>query len=618
MQGAVEFKFNRLSATTALLLLLFVCPLRYGCAAFTSHGATCPAVWGCQHRSRNLLPVTDQRVQIRNNYPTRKFWYRSAATSVTNELFSVVENDANVLDQAATVRNLTEEAIMFRGDTRGREALLHLGKLSDQRLPFDFDSTQGRGQTQASGSLISHFPAMLPRDVAEKVLEKVKALEREGCFGTNPDSVDGLPSFHLNLVSNGQALVASLGGEDEDKDDLDDFKLGLQDLLGIVNPYVYDELLPEVNQMMKSSSIRVADIFLRRYGQDLTMMDGNSSRNGITAHYDVFSRVTCVIALDDVAAQGTQGLFTTQVDDDGKTSNHAALRRFFPLACGDGVVHTWDVLHGVDVEPGLDRTSLVIWFTTEEELDPNQSLPPAPWLYEQPDLETNDVGQFVLASAIASSDESFRDDSSWGSESNSKTMSQSSSMPDDHEHDHNDSRRSTTATHHPFDLYLDSASRENTFALTRLGSLCEDGMLDEEMTSRAEDLVCRLRPDLPKVLHQREDDDVPASMSSMYLAKRFWFEGAVRGNPLAQIAWGDEILFEASESGEADALILAAVLFGLAAQQGQGNEQAMKSLKRVLEFDATFGAYETQDDFLRSPVVQAAEAACRLLLPLPI
>jgi hypothetical protein len=169
----------------------------------------------------------------------------------------------------------------------------------------------------------------------------------------------------------------------------------------------------------------------------------------------------------------------------------------------------------------------------------------------------------------------------------------------------------TVVTHDPFDLYLESASRDNTFALTRLGSLCEDNMLDEEMTSRARDLVCRLRPDfqLPKVLRQSEDNDGPTSMSSMDLAKRFWFEGAVRGNPLAQIALGDEILFEASESGEADALLLAAVLFGLAAQQG--NEQAMGSLKRVLEFDVAFSLNP-------SPVVQVAEAACRLLLPRPL
>jgi hypothetical protein len=54
----------------------------------------------------------------------------------------------------------------------------------------------------------------------------------------------------------------------------------------------------------------------------------------------------------------------------------------------------------------------------------------------------------------------------------------------------------------------------------------------------------------------------------MNLAKQFWFEGAVRGNPLAQMALADEIMFEASETGDADARALATVLFGLAAQQG--------------------------------------------------
>jgi hypothetical protein len=101
-------------------------------------------------------------------------------------------------------------------------------------------------------------------------------------------------------------------------------------------------------------------------------------------------------------------------------------------------------------------------------------------------------------------------------------------------------------------------------------------------------------------------------MPSTELAKRFWFEGAVRGNPLAQMSLADEIMFEASKSGEADARLLAAVLFGLAAQQG--NEQAIDSLKRVLEFDGACSAHETRDDFLNSPVVQVAQAACHRLV----
>jgi hypothetical protein len=56
---------------------------------------------------------------------------------------------------------------------------------------------------------------------------------------------------------------------------------------------------------------------------------------------------------------------------------------------------------------------------------------------------------------------------------------------------HKHSRSRATATHD-----LDSASQENTFALTRFESLCDDNMLDKEMTSCAEDLVCHLRPGL--------------------------------------------------------------------------------------------------------------------------
>jgi hypothetical protein len=100
-------------------------------------------------------------------------------------------------------------------------------------------------------------------------------------------------------------------------------------------------------------------------------------------------------------------------------------------------------------------------------------------------------------------------------------MSQSSSTTDDHDNYHSRS----AVTHDPFDLYLVSASRENTFELTRLGSLCEDNMLDEEMTSHAKDRVCRLRPDsqIPKILRHTEDDNVPtSSISSMDLAKSFW------------------------------------------------------------------------------------------------
>ena len=212
----------------------------------------------------------------------------------------------------------------------------------------------------------------------------------------NPDSVDGLPSLHLNLVSGGKPIA------ERDADLPDVLEQGLQKLFAMVKPYIYEKLLPNVQQLTNDSSIRVSDIFLRRYGDDIG--DEGTSRNGISAHYDVFSKVTSVIAMDNTAAEGTNGLFTIETAYNGNTSNHAALRRFFPLEQGDGVVHTWDVLHGVDVAPNSDRTSLIVWFTTDEALDYQETMTP-PWLIKHPNIDTDNVAQFVLASAMLASTE---------------------------------------------------------------------------------------------------------------------------------------------------------------------------------------------------------------------
>ena len=135
----------------------------------------------------------------------------------------------------------------------------------------------------------------------------------------------------------------------------------------------------------------------------------------------------------------------------GKTSNHASLRRFFPLNKGDGVVHTWNVLHGVDVEPGLDRTSLIVWFATDEDEEENTA---ASWLVKNPNLEMDDVAQFVLATALESIDRKENKDPS------STQLSEKQ-------------------------LYLQSAARGNAFAMTRMGSLCDEQALSPDEVQEA-------------------------------------------------------------------------------------------------------------------------------------
>ena len=527
------------------------------------------------------------------------------------------------------IQRLTTDAIRHRGDERGFKALEQLADLCTYRLPYDFKPEFSIDDKKFKDeSLAMHLPGLLPVQATERIFERVQKLEQQGLLSTNPDSVDGLPSFHLNLVSNGEPVVDAAAAAanipmEGDGHRQDAFNTCLEDLLDIVKPYIYEQLLPSVNRALNTTTIRVGDIFLRRYGPEI--IEGEPSRQGISAHYDVFSRVTSVIALDDVAAKGSNGLFTTADNN----SNHAALRRFFPLQCGDAVVHTWDVLHGVDVEPGLDRTSLIVWFTTSPAADEQQeeatiTTPPqstTPWLYQQSEIETNSITQFVLASAIESSESSSQPtlstkDSILSSPKSGRLSSPSYSsdamfLSRQQSSDILCEKTGAVPRYEAFDLYLKSAARGNTFALTRLGSLCSEDNLDKEDLSRAHRLAERLqkKPDFPQDLLT---NDISSPPSAMDLAKTFWFEGAVHGNALAQMALADELMYEASKSGDADGRLLAATLFGLAAQQG--NERALESLARSVEFDVRVGDYRDEHDFAkRSLVAHVANIACSRL-----
>ena len=474
-------------------------------------------------------------------------------------------------DALEVVRYHTEIAIQYRGEPKGLQALETLAELCRKRQPYDFDSDQ----QQLDGTVVAPFRQLLPPNTTQAFLEQVRVMEDNGWMSTNPDSVDGLPSLHLNLVSNGVPKVPL-----DTTEELDGFQLGTQRLIEIVQPHIYDKLLPKVNKLLNTTSIRVSEIFLRRYGQDIC---GNVTRNGISAHYDVYSRITSVIALDDTAAEGRNGLFTTAISRSGKTgqrlqmtgktSNHASLRRFFPLNKGDGVVHTWDVLHGVDVEPGLDRTSLIVWFATDEEEEENTA---ASWLVKNPNLEMDDVAQFVLATALESIDRKENKDPS------STQLSEKQ-------------------------LYLQSAARGNAFAMTRMGSLCDEQALSPDEVQEALLVLETLRPFsmLPEPIVEKAPKVETNSFIEM--TKRFWFEGAVRGNPLAQQALADELMVEATQTGNEDMCLVSAILFSLAAQQG--SQVALESLSRVVDFDVSNRGVQSEAEFLASPVVQAAQAA---------
>ena len=74
---------------------------------------------------------------------------------------------------------------------------------------------------------------------------------------------------------------------------------------------------------------------------------------------------------------------------------------------------------------------------------------------------------------------------------------------------------------------------------------------------------------------------------------------------MSQVALADEIM--ASSFDDIDARLVAAVLFALAAQQGE--EHAVASLSRILQLEVDAGSIKSREDFETSPVVQIARVA---------
>ena len=447
------------------------------------------------------------------------------------------------------IQSLCTLALQGRGSDESLEALEALGKLCAQRRPYQHPE-------KGADNTVSFLPSLIPENITQECIRIVESLARNGCLSTNPDSVDGLPSLHLNLISDGRS-VAKVDSVEEN-----DFQRALEQLRSLLLPFLEETLLPRAREMTGSDNLRIGDVFLRRYGQNVVE---ENSRQGISAHYDVFSRITSVVAMDNVASEGTNGLFTTLLDAAGRTSNHASLRRFFPLCPGDAVLHTWEVLHGVDVQPGINRTSLIVWFVEGDNTGSDSDCGgfPSPWLLSSKS-SFPDVQQFVLGSAYESA----------GIEKSLDDI---------------------------FNLYFKSARKGNTFALTRLGSLFE------EMPISRHHLAC-----VDEILKGQNDNIFPEAVfntmsNEEMVPLRLWYEASIRGNPLAMRSLGDEIMHCASVNGDRACRVFAAILFGMAAQQN--DHYGKEALERLVAFEVAVEKISDQETFSASPVVKVATSA---------
>ena len=373
--------------------------------------------------------------------------------------------------------------------------ILKLLSASHQRhpLPFSLDGKDRPGrmsdstaQRENSNKTVDFYKSLLPPSIIKKVKGLVDTLYNNGNFSTEPDSVDGVPSVHLSLMSNGRYIKTSSTLSDAyDSRESDKLLHNPSEELDILlTPILQEQLLPAAKRFMKSTTLQISDVFIRRYGEqeiesfpDETAFDRTSSkakdesniRYSIPAHFDVFSAATAVVALDDAAQFGDAGLYTLFSGDPerGNGSSHISLRRYFALDEGDAVLHSIEVQHGVEVPISTQRTSLIVWFVdsgrssnidtiTHERNehdyyanDANIETSLLNLCSKVDDDSMNHVLNFILASSLESITTYYPD------------IVQNSKNP-------------ALRSHHPHDFYIDSMAEGNSHAFCRLGSLCKN------------------------------------------------------------------------------------------------------------------------------------------------
>jgi hypothetical protein len=424
--------------------------------------------------------------------------------------------------------------------------------LSQRRIPYDFSTSI----PSEDRTIVSLQKNVLSSATVESVMRIIDEIKSKNMLSTNPDSVDGLPSLHLNLISNGRPLFDPDANTDKRQ-----FAQYVSQLTEMLRPHLYDELLPSVRQLVNSSTVEISDVFIRNYGvlekcSDDNINNKQKTRYSLSPHYDITASTTCVMTLDDTASNGRNGLYTIPRSKVGSTSN-AALRKFFPLEMGDGVVHTFDVLHGVDVDPELNksRTSLIVWF-----VDTNDNLRGGeqPWLKSRDD----DITQFVsgLASEVAGNDVA-----------------------------------------ETIEMYLSSAIQGNIFAITSLAQLCHDGKVSESYYERIRSLI-------PPNAFLPKAEEKPNAFRD--LANALWYHAAIEGgNRVAQNALAHSIMTHyvsgVSHKDQEDALLMASILFTMSYSQGC---DCLESLEMLLDIECqrldSMGVKIPSETFLHSPVVQ--------------
>ena len=516
----------------------------------------------------------------------------------------VATNNGIVMDLSKYEPFLNSYIIRNRGTEQGNASLTLHKMLCERRVAYQFsnkdDNTMEQPESITSErrrNVVSHRPSVLSSSVVSEVHEILEVVKSKQWLSTNPDSVDGLPSLHLNLISNGKPLFEI--ETDKGTDELSTFPQCINSLVRVLRPHLYENLLPAARRVLNSPTVEISDVFIRSYGVQPGQQENNSgdedddgeskTRFGLSPHFDVTAYATCVLALDAVASSGKQGLYTIPPTNGFHTSS-SVLKKFFPLNEGDGVVHTFDILHGVDVDPKLNlpRTSLIVWFTdgksccdgAEESDNPSVN---QPWLLNPG--EDDDIGQFVLALA---SERTVEED---GSHFKLKSAVD------------------------PLQLYISSAAQGNVFAMTALGQMCDDGLVPDDQCDVIRDFLLALDSANPYIPNNEpsvlEGSSIQRKCET--LTNALWYHAAIQGgHRVAQVSLADNLMLQymterdnMTTKEEESTILIASILLTQALHQGYNSLDMLHRIRDVECSRLSHAGVEIPSDaFFQSPVIQ--------------
>ena len=188
----------------------------------------------------------------------------------------------------------------------------------------------------------------LPQIATRKEVSTIRNLVKTSEFDSDPDSVDGMPTYELYIESPDI-------NKNKNSMKLDHLKKRAKlrkKLRKVMKPIIENRINPYIRSMYSKHSDPSRQCtpcysFIRRYKKN--------ERWSHETHRDGHAFVTVVISLADYETEYKGGLYVATAD---------RYKSMIRLNRGDGVVHQYDLLHGVKVYDNDfgERWSWVIWY----------------------------------------------------------------------------------------------------------------------------------------------------------------------------------------------------------------------------------------------------------------